>query len=796
MKFRYLVFSAALLFAGCSAYKQLQPKPALSPAEAGYIELKNGKNDFVLKKEKRYFIQFPSPQEDNFYLILDVPSKKQFNSIFTAKLIENKKYEGSVADESSADTLSVFPIMKNGTGYYLLIDKIPQELKFSINYRYTPQWRYKFETKHSEFLDILAKNRVDRAAYNSIGGGSHLEGINYFHVSDTIKSHTGELEGLLKELLAIEDIFPSSIVNSSDKAYENYKSLKNDLEEELRFQNSYSLVLNFFGKEAASRGNPAELVKSVDAFIDFFQKKDTYPSTIFSEAQSVIGKRLGEIAPFYDQRLTGKEDSRPLDPEVYMLGPLYRIENLYELAGIAVSPEYKALTRFTKDFDARSALLYSSKDSLSSIENSIKKFEKMPDNDFFPPISKNATIIKSSFQRIPEGSSGKYQDYRCESLLKQDIAVFSSKLDSSITMYQQAEALVPQLNVYKDQKAYSAMLGTLKQNQHLTFLLDKYRALDKMSVEQQGSDIENALNLQRWNSAEDLLRKLHDDINFLNPPQIMPLKKDVVEELEDSLYTKIDIVSRARINKFLESNLGQLENVDSLYRDSVFLPVYNVTFSSGSRAELTARKENLVNDLKRMRADEFPAKAIKLLFDEFTRNPNENGVLKARAIVTHGKYYEGDKNGPDKKIQQRIFECDPNAAKWIVKPKEYRRVFAIPVTNSKKGKNKYLVRFIIDIETEANFPVYDINVKLPKEIAENAASEQWYEKISLNKKELKNEGRFSISAPSASNDYECQISPVQMNKGKGNVLEISFSHPSFKVHSLSVMVQKPIIKKN
>jgi cell fate (sporulation/competence/biofilm development) regulator YmcA (YheA/YmcA/DUF963 family) len=796
MKFRYLVFSAALFFAGCTAYKQLQPKPALSPAEAGYIELKNGKNDFALKKESKYFIQFPSPQEDNFYLVLDLPSKKQFNSTLTPKLIDKKRFEDPIKDESTTDTLSVYPIMKNGAGYYLLIDKIPQELKFSVNYRYIPQWRYKFETKHTEFLEILAKNRVDRTAYNSIGGGSHLEGINYFHVADTVKNHTSELETLLKELLSIEDIFPSSIVNSSDKAYENYKTLKKDLEEELRFQNSYSLVLAFFGKEATSRGNPAELVKSVDAFIDFFQKKDTYPSTIYSEAQSLIGNRLGEIAPFYDQRLTGKEDSRPLDTAVYMLGPLYRVETLCELAGIAASPEYKALTKFTKDFDSRSTMLHSSKDSLSSIENAIKKLEKMPENDFFPPVSKNAALIKTGLQRIPEGSYGKYQDYRCANILKQEITDFSAKVDSSVIMYQQAEALVPQLNAYKDQKAYSSMLGMLKQNQHLTFLLDKYRALDKMSVEQQGGDIEEALNQQRWSTAEDLLRKLHDDINFLNPPQIMPMKKDVVEELEDSLYTKIDIVSRSRINKFLENNIGQLENVDSLYSDSVFVPVYNVTFSSGSRAELAARKEALVNDLKKMRADEFPAKAIKLLFDEFTRNPSDNGVLKARAIVTHGKYYEGAKDGPDKKIQQRIFECDPNSAKWIVKAKEYRRVFALPVTNSKKGKNKYIVRFMIDIETEANFPVYDINIKLPKELAENAAAEQWYDKISLNKKELKNEGRFSITAPSASNDYECQISPVQMNKGKGNILEISFSHASFKVHSLSVMVQKPIIKKN
>jgi hypothetical protein len=102
----------------------------------------------------------------------------------------------------------------------------------------------------------------------------------------------------------------------------------------------------------------------------------------------------------------------------------------------------------------------------------------------------------------------------------------------------------------------------------------------------------------------------------------------------------------------------------------------------------------------------------------------------------------------------------------------------------------------VSIETDAACPVYDVNIKLPKDVAENAGTEQWYNAISLNKILLKNEGRFSISAPSATNNYECQITPVQMNKGKGNILEITFEHNSFKVHQVSVMVQKPLIKKN
>ena len=194
----------------------------------------------------------------------------------------------------------------------------------------------------------------------------------------------------------------------------------------------------------------------------------------------------------------------------------------------------------------------------------------------------------------------------------------------------------------------------------------------------------------------------------------------------------------------------------------------------------------------KMKANEFPAKAIKLLYDEFTKSPQDNGVLKARAIVAHGSHYQGT----DKDIKIRIAECDPNIAKLITKPKDYRRVFALPVTSKQHGKNKYVVRLNVNIPTDAMFPVYDVNVKLPKEISQNAAAEKWYDDITLNKKQLKNEGRFSIGSPGPSNDYECQITPVQMNKDQSNILEVTFSYDAFKPFIVSVMVQKPIIKKN
>ena len=44
-------------------------------------------------------------------------------------------------------------------------------------------------------------------------------------------------------------------------------------------------------------------------------------------------------------------------------------------------------------------------------------------------------------------------------------------------------------------------------------------------------------------------------------------------------------------------------------------------------------------------------------------------------------------------------------------------------------------------------------------------------------------------------DYR-RITPVQMDKGKDNVLEVRFNHSSMKVFEVSAMAQKPIIKKN
>lgn len=793
MKLRlFAVVGIILYLVSCAPYKQLQPKPELTPAEQGYLELKNGKKDFKLKKEKKYFIVFPAAQEDNFYLVLSHPQKKSLNSYLTDKLIDKKTTGAKIPDESENDTQSVFPIGKSVPEYYFIMERIGAELDLKLNYRYTPQWRFKFENKHTTYREILAANRVDRKTYESIAPGKYMEGMDFPSTISAVDKNKAAIDEVYKQLLAIESIFPSSIVNSQDEAYLNYKKLKAEIEDEIAFQEAYLATLHFFDKEFTCRGNPLELVKSVEDFITFFKGKDKIAPAVISEAKAVIERRLTEIPPFYNQRLKGKSNATPFEQETFFVKELLRIGDLYKTAMLQAPAEYTSLAHFVKEYNERSGALIAVEDSLKAIHATIDGEKNMPSDDFLPKIVKRAQAIKSRIPNPLDESFADYADYNCSENYNMNLANFTKQFEKDLANYQEASTIIPNLNTLKSQKDYSTMLGLLKQKPNLAFLYPKYEKLDMMSVQEQGIRIGDALKGLRWGEAEKLLTRLHTDNNFLKPSVILPIKREVVQEYEDSLYIRIDRYSRQRIDKFVKENYKTVENVDSLYTDSVFLPAYDVTFSSGSRGELIQRKNDLIAHLAKTKENQFPAKAITLLSKDFFNRPKDNGVLKARAVVTHGKYYKGD----DKKIKRIIAECDPWRVKWIVKPKQYRRVLAVPVTDKRRGTNKYVVRMNIDIKTDAQFPVYDVNIKLPEVIAKNAGTQQWYDKITLNKKEVKIEGRVTLTAPTKANEFTCQITPVQMRKDKGNVLEITFLHKSFTVHPVSVMVQKPIIKKN
>ena len=793
MRRKILFLTAALILATCAPYSQLKPKPAVFNAETpSYVEIKKGDNDFDLGKNDKYFIAFPAPVYDHFYLIITSPQKKQFSDALTAEFA--KKTPGKlIPDESWApESMSVFAVDRSSPAYYWLIEKVPQKIeKVKLSYRYAPQWRFKFEHKYESYRQTLAKNRVDRTVYNAIGTGMHLTDFNYTLVIDTVSKHTVEIQKVRQDLADLAAIFPPDLVNSSDPAYLNYKELTRNVNDELDFQTIYTATLGFFYRENQTKGNPFSFLACTDDNIAYFAKHGGFPKNIAAEVNEYLGRSLDEVPSFLSQRLRNKDDAAPLDTAYFRMGAVRNLGKLYEAAGIGESSEMSGVLRFIGDFDAKSRSLVVARDSVDKIAVDVKNGPAMPPDDFFRLINRRLTAAQSAAPAGIDGSYGEYQGYPCAKKLNQEIGELNTLLLQRMALYHDAESLVAQLNVLKAQGEYSAMIGVLKQDPQAAFLYEKYRDLDNLSLGQQESAIGIALSKNSWSEAENGLKKFAADQNFLDPA-ILPARDMAVRSYEDSLYSRVESYTRARVNKFCEQNVSTYQNIDSLYTDSVFLPAYNITFSSEGRHDLAARQQQLAADLEKIKETEFPAKSIKLLYEQFVKSPDDNGVLKARAIVAHGKHYTGNEN----EVKMRIAEADPMTPKWITKPKEYRRVFVVPVTDNEHGKNRYVVRFNVKIQTDAKFPVYDVNIKLPREVAQNAATAQWYDQITCNGVPLKNEGRFTITAPTAANSYECQISPVQMNPDQANVLEISFHYPAFKVVQVSVMVQKPIIKKN
>jgi hypothetical protein len=300
------------------------------------------------------------------------------------------------------------------------------------------------------------------------------------------------------------------------------------------------------------------------------------------------------------------------------------------------------------------------------------------------------------------------------------------------------------------------------------------------------------INSQAWAFAESRLRTINDEILYRNPYGIADERRLLLSRLQDNLFYAVKDASRQRADMFAKTHESTVENISALYNDSAFVPVYQLTFSSTGQADLVQKRKEIEGYLDQLKYYQFPSNSIKALYREFTKNVNVGGVEKARAIAEHGKFYRGD----DKQVKGLVDECDVNVAKWIVKPKEYRKLYALPVSSNKQGANEYMFRIRLQIPSEAEFPVFDVNIKLPQEIAENAGRQQWYDVITINGRPIKNEGRFTITSPTPDNGYESQISPVQMDKEGRNILEVRFTYPAYKVLEVSAMAQVPIIRKN
>jgi len=98
-------------------------------------------------------------------------------------------------------------------------------------------------------------------------------------------------------------------------------------------------------------------------------------------------------------------------------------------------------------------------------------------------------------------------------MLNQEILQLAGVLAGQLDQYRQAANLVVQLNVLKTQSDFRGMLTLLKQNTGLGFLIEKYRDVDRMSLNQQASGVRTALDRSLWAEAEAGLQRLQSHLS-------------------------------------------------------------------------------------------------------------------------------------------------------------------------------------------------------------------------------------------------------------------------------------------
>lgn len=734
------LFLMSIVLSNCATFKELEPDPPLSPAERGYIELKDGGDNFELDKGGKYFIRFPRPERDQHVLLLKVNPKRSLGYFLTTKFDDGKGEMPTIDDQTAAnDSTTAYFVNTTVAQYYWVIDNVASDLTLSLRYRYLPQWRFAFENKYTEYKEILSDNTVDRATYNSIDRNFSFSGFPFSEKVNELNSTSGKIRGMRDELAALEKIFPSDIAGSRDTAYQNFISLRDRTRDELQFQENYARVLSVFKAEQESQGNMAKFLESAGDFADFTAQRSRFPQPIVEKATDVFSARMAGATEFYDDKLRAKNDSK----KAVFTPSFDDAKRLYDELGSAPA-DFKALAAFIDRYNVEAAALQSANEKFRQIDNALASNPPWTSDGFWADLIGKVGDIRSKLPDSRTTTFSKFGGYACARALDADIRNATARANASDGLFRSAQQYAQQLNI-------------------------------------------NA-----WGQAEDILRGMHTNYAFTSIPAVNDQKVRIVRQLEDELFSRVKRISQERVDAFVKANEAAIDNVAQLYLDSAFTPVHQIGFASAGEAEAQRRRAEVQDYIDKLKFNDFPAASIRAIYRDFTQNINNRGVERARAIVEHGKYYKGD----DKQLKAMVDECNPWIAKWIVKPKEYRKQYVLPITNSPRGVNEYVFRVLLRIPSEAQFPVFEINVKLPKEVAENAHTQSWYESIKINKTPIKNEGRFTITAPTPESNYESQISPVQMDKAGNNVLEIRFKHNSFKVFEVSTMAQVPIIRKN
>ena len=531
-----------LFLAGCAAYKELEPAPPVSPMERGYIELKKDENDFRLDKDKKYFIKFPSPGKDHFYLVLVTRVKPAIHSYLTDVFDDGGGQIVPIRDEAASnDSVSVYAIDLRVPTFFWMVDTVRYDVELPLKFRYVPQWRYTFENTYAQFQEVLAKSRVDRSTYNSVDANFSFDRFDFEGAITHAAARTGNLKTMNNELLRLESIFPKDIAAARDTAYEKYVAFRNRVNDELTFQDNYSTLLAMFRKESETRGSAIKFLEAAPSFSEIVSQRDRFPGGALEKARNVFLERLSEVDLYYENLLRKKDDLGRISPQP----SLDVVAGLYRACGRQIPKDAEAAIRFIGRFNAEIGALQRTNNRFEELRSYFTRNIAAPTDSFYADLLAKVSEIRSGIPELQINRFERYGNYACAVRLASEITTAATKANDFEVMYQTAGGIAAHLSAHA------------------------------------------------WPSAESLLRELYDSRRSLEVSPTATQRGLLVRRFENDIFSGVQLASRQRVDTFVKQHEMTTDNISALYNDSAFVPVYQLTFSSISQNDLLQKRKQI-----------------------------------------------------------------------------------------------------------------------------------------------------------------------------------------------------------
>jgi hypothetical protein len=780
---RLSILLSIFLFS-CSTFTELKPDPKLSAKENGFIELKNQDEYFELQKDEKYVIHFPKAPDDQFYLVIALEQQAGLTYYFTNAFQDGKELGKVFADESPLDSLVVYPIGNSVPTYFWAIDQVKQDAVLRMTYRYVPAWRFRFENNFAELKSIVADSKLPAEPYTTWAKSPEINLASITALNTENDNRILTLNDVSTKLDGIAKLMPAQLPKD-DAAVKSILELKSELKQELERSFIHQRLLKAYLSLLEAERYPSKFTANAKA-VAAALSDEKLPILVRPDLENRTRVQLNRTQQYIQDTFSKKSDLSPILVDLESLETINSKINSVDKP--ALQRSFAALKQFNFLAPRYTELLGDYKDVLARPISS----SQWPQSTDYAARQAELTTLARSVNALTTTDLQSQQSSPAVKNLKSGIRTLQLNLRNSISDHDKAAPIADEINLLRLKQDYFGIIKLVKNNASVDFLSKHYAHVDRLAIQHEQTKLSKYISEGQYALAEGKLATFSPDYQFIEPANIQSYRKVTISTIEDELYQSVHDKTKTRIDSIIAFHAGDFTGVKDRYESDELKAAYILTYSSKGQVVIDDRNRKISDYVTKRVSIDYPERAIELLYNALIKNQEANGVERAQAVVEHGNRYKGKQAS----IWNMVNECDPHRGKRLSNAGSYRKLMALPLSLNKSAVNEYMFKVNIVIPSDAKFPAYEMNIKLPPSVATSAKSSQWFEVIRLNGDEIRPEGRISITAPTAANGYEFQITPIQTKKGENNSFEVRFKSSEYRVFNISIMAQEPLIRKH